>query len=288
MTMRLGYVTNGFAGHRLDDALVILAETGYRAVSITLDVHHLDPTRTSPRELGALRRRLTSLDLAATIETGARFLLDPRRRHHPGMLGEECERRVRFIERAMEVASEIGASVVTFASGSAPAGESEEDSFRHLAERCRGLSERARSLGCYASFEPEPGFFVETLDQFDRLRAEVDHPSFGLTLDVGHAHLLESRSPGECVEAFADVLRHVHLEDMRRPDHVHLAIGEGDVDFEAVCSSLARSGFGGVAALELSRDSHRAPEAAREGIERLAPLLPPGASHFFPGAGKKN
>ena len=38
-----GYNTNGFAHHRLEDAIDVLGEMGYRSVALTLDYHALDP-----------------------------------------------------------------------------------------------------------------------------------------------------------------------------------------------------------------------------------------------------
>ena len=41
--MRFGYGTNGFANHRLTDALDVIADLGYQGVALTLDHDHLDP-----------------------------------------------------------------------------------------------------------------------------------------------------------------------------------------------------------------------------------------------------
>ena len=77
--MLLGYNTNGFAHHRLEDALVILAELGYRSVALTLDYHALNPYAPDVREQRArVKDLLREHGLRSVIETGARFLLDPR------------------------------------------------------------------------------------------------------------------------------------------------------------------------------------------------------------------
>ena len=43
MTLKYGYVTNGFRDHALDDVFALLADLGYDGVGITLDVGHLHP-----------------------------------------------------------------------------------------------------------------------------------------------------------------------------------------------------------------------------------------------------
>ncbi|MGB3635505.1 MAG: hypothetical protein WA982_15795, partial [Rubrobacteraceae bacterium] len=87
MSLRFAYNTNGAANHRLDDTLTLIAGAGYDGVALTLDHHHLDPF--APNLVGRaekLARRLEELGLGAVIETGARFLLDPRTKHEPTLV----------------------------------------------------------------------------------------------------------------------------------------------------------------------------------------------------------
>src|SRR5437868_246754 len=99
MRMLLGYNTNGFAHHRLEDALAILADLGYRSVALTLDYHALNPY--DPDHRDQLRRVAALLQrhgLRCVIETGARFLLDPRRKHQPTLLSSDEGERERRLD----------------------------------------------------------------------------------------------------------------------------------------------------------------------------------------------
>ena len=78
--MFFGYNTNGMAHHDLFDAIRLLAEIGYRGVAITLDHAALPPHGSyGPQRTRRVRRLLDELQMRSVVETGARFLLNPRK-----------------------------------------------------------------------------------------------------------------------------------------------------------------------------------------------------------------
>src|SRR5205085_10858358 len=145
--MRFGYNTNGFAHHRLEDALAILADLGYRSVAITLDYHALNPCDPElPDQLRRVREILQGRNLRTVIETGARFLLDPWRKHQPTLLSAEPagrEARLDFLRRSVAVAHDLGADAVSFWSGAADEGAPPEVLLGRLADGCRRLCDLA-------------------------------------------------------------------------------------------------------------------------------------------------
>jgi L-ribulose-5-phosphate 3-epimerase len=277
--LRLGYNTNGFAHHRLPDALAVIAELGYRAVALTLDVHHLDPFApghaAARREVAAACR---ALDLRPVVETGARFLLDPRGKHRPTLLAAgaaERGRRLDLLWRAIDVAAELATpawpGVVSLWSGAADPGDAapREALDDRLAAGLRAVCERARAAGVTVGFEPEPGMHVEDMAGYLRIRALVGHPALRLTLDVGHAHVTEAAGAAATVRAFAADLVNVQVEGMFRARHEHLPPWEGDLDVREVMRTLREVGYRGPACLELSRHSHDAVRIARRALAYL-------------------
>ena len=254
MSLRFAYNTNGLQNHRLEDAVEFVADAGYDGIALTLDIHHLDPFAPDlPGRVAALKRRLQKRGLGTVIETGARFLLDPRAKHEPTLLSDDPSGRLDFLTRAAEIASELGSDCVSCWSGIGPA-----DRRPQLVEQLGTLVERARELGTEIAFEPEPGMLVETVDDWRAVADEV--PGLRLALDTGHLLVTEERTPPEAVREFAPVLGTVTVEDMRRGEHVHLPFGEGDMDLPPVLEALREIAFERLVCVELSRDSHRAHE----------------------------
>ncbi len=269
--MLLGYNTNGFTSHALVDALRVIGGLGYRSVAITLDHAALHPYAPDvAREAEEIARLCRELALVPVIETGARFLLDPWRKHRPTLIEDEPAdraRRLDFLRRAVNLAAAVGAGVVSLWSGARPPESSAtvEQLDRRLADGLDIVCTHAAEAGVQIGFEPEPGMHIESMADFERVAAAVHHPALGLTLDVGHAHLTED-SAEATVARHAARLVNVHLEGMRRPVHDHLLPWEGDMDLRAVLAALTAAGYSGPATFELSRHSHAAVDVARAAL----------------------
>jgi sugar phosphate isomerase/epimerase len=245
--VQLGYNTNGLQNHRLEDALHLLADDGYEVVAFTPDTCHLDPFRSTEREIEAAAALLAKLRLGVVMETGARFLLDPRQKHAPTLMSRDPaarERRLDFTARVAALGRRLGAKVVSFWTGIDPSPGA--DSWAWMRDGVAATVDRIRAAGLQPSLEPEPGMALETVAQWRRLRGE-----------------LGAQAPADVIADSAPFLAQVHLEDMRRGQHEHLLPGTGDVDFASVLTALSRGGYRGPVCFELSRSSHCAVDALR-------------------------
>ncbi|MFJ2211277.1 sugar phosphate isomerase/epimerase family protein [Streptomyces sp. NPDC101062] len=274
MSLRLGYGTNGLTDLRLDDALGLLADLGYDGVGLTLDHMHLDPM--APELAARTRRvagRLAELGLDVTVETGARYVLDPRRKHGPTLLDPDPEGRAArtgLLVTAVRVAADLGAHAVHCFSGVTPDGTDPDTAWKRLEEAMGPVLDAAEAADIPLAIEPEPGHLVGDLAGFHQLRHRLGDPDqLGLTLDIGHCQCLEAASPADCVRDAAPWLQHVQIEDMRRGVHEHLPFGDGEIDFPPVLEALAATGYQGLTVVELPRHSHAGPELARTSIEFL-------------------
>jgi L-ribulose-5-phosphate 3-epimerase len=275
--LRLGYNTNGFNCHSLESALEIISGLGYRGVAITLDNYILNPAASNlDRQLKQTKAMLKKISLACVIETGARFLLDPRHKHEPTLISADSSgRKIRldFLKRALDIAARLDGQALSFWSGIRKEGVTETDAWDWLIAGCRELSEYAGRYGIPLAFEPEPGMFIENLTEYQKLKEHVDNPLFGLTLDVGHAFLTEDNNLANCIRYFSSSINNIHLEDMKKGDHKHLQFGEGEIKFLEVFDALREIRYAGLVNVELSRHSRNAVNAAGQAFDFLTKYL---------------
>jgi len=297
--LRLAYNTNGWPQHELPEIARQLAALGYDGIAITPDTFHLHPLRVgavaSAREL---RRLLDDLPLAVAVETGARFVLDPARKHQPTLLSGPAGARARLdlLRRCFDLAVALRAETFSFwagawapdttsdpsqvkAPGSAP--PSREELLDRLCAGTGALLDHARGSYVSVCFEPEPGMAVASLAELDAFLARLARPELRVMLDVGHVPVTERDRPAqaaaaEAVRALAQAgrLGGLQLDDCRGRVHEHLAPGEGETDWRVLLAAIAESGYLGLASLELPRHGHDPASTARRALAFLREQSP--------------
>jgi sugar phosphate isomerase/epimerase len=280
--MFLGYNTNGLAHHDPLAAVELLADIGYRGVALTLDHSLGNPFRDDwPEQADAMLEALERRQMRSVIETGARYLLNPRQKHEPTLVSPGAAQRlvrVEFLLWAIDIAVELGSDCVSLWSGVVRDGADEETVFARLVEGLRPVVQYAGERRMTLAFEPEPGMFIDTMARYAMLLERIDAPHFRLTLDIGHLHCSGETPLADYVRQWGSRIANVHVEDMRAGVHEHLMFGEGEIDFPPVIAALAQSGYQGGLYVELSRHSHAGPAAAQAAYDYLIRLLPQEAN----------
>jgi sugar phosphate isomerase/epimerase len=282
--MYLGYNTNGLAHHRLPDAIDLVADEGYASIAITLDVAALDPFQDAlslAHEVARVRAALDRRGLRRVIETGARYLLNPRKKHDPTLMDPDPARRalrIDFLCRAIDVAKALEADAVSLWSGAAPASRDADPGLDCLVEALEPVIRHAEEKDMVLAFEPEPGMFIDTLACFSRLDERVRHPLFQLTIDLGHLHCMREGHIPTILRSWHARIANIHVEDMVPGVHEHLMFGAGTMDFPPIFRALNEMPYDRGIHVELSRHSHMAVEAVKAAATFLKPLVEPEKS----------
>jgi len=102
-----------------------------------------------------------------------------------------------------------------------------------------------------------------SLENLSESASDLDYalneiPDSAITLDIGHGQLLtNSNRAFEIITQLSARIQHVHIHDNSGgngvKDDLHLPIGDGIIDFEAVLKALLATGYNKTMTLELKR-----------------------------------
>jgi sugar phosphate isomerase/epimerase len=276
--MQLAFSTNAYLNHSFADTCERLAGIGYRGVEIMADVPHAWPAYLLPEHKRAIRAALDANNLS--ISNINAFMMhavnDHRQKYwHPSWIEPDRNyRQVRIdhTKRALTLAKELGAPCITTEPGGPLEGRPWGEMLNLFVEMLKPVVEHAEKEQVLLLVEPEPDLLIETADQYLEFAAKISSPYLGLNFDIGHSYCVKD-DPADTVRRLAQLIRHVHLEDIAATRvHHHLIPGEGAIDFGATLTALKEVGYTGWVTIELYTCHENPDGAARTARERVTKI----------------
>lgn len=216
--IKLSYSTFGLTDLSFLDAVDAVDKAGYPGIELSFHRDQFNPFNVTDDEIDTLKRKLQTTQVKAACLATASHFFTPSRPHEPSLMSIDLagrKRRIGLVKRGIEVARKLGVPLVTFGSGfirdehiANPTVNPREllvDSIQHCLEEIR--DEDMTLL-----IEPEPGMFIETVDQAMSLVDEVNSPQFRLHLDMCHMYCSEADYISALGKA-APYTRYFHVSD---------------------------------------------------------------------------
>ncbi len=156
------------------------------------------------------------------------------------------------IKGALEVAAGVGVQATTVHFGRfSPLGLSyPEEAVKRNLESVKEISDFAGTLGVEIAFENSPKGFGVMCGSLDVLKGLVKETGVRITLDIGHANTW-GKDVTDFINGLNSSIFHVHLHDNTGEGDMHLAVGEGVIDFERVFAAFREINYKNTLCLEM-------------------------------------
>lgn len=279
--MILGYSTNAFVRHSLDEAVDMIAHLGFDGIEIMGDRPHLYPPDFDLAQLAALKARISDRGLAITnINSFTLFAVGDT--YLPSWIETDAARRqvrVAHTRQSLDVAKTLGCANISVPPGGPLENMSRAQALKLFHEGLDQVIPHAENLGVKILIEPEPNLLLERTSEFLEFISDVRSPNVGLNFDIGHFFCADE-APQEAFETLFAYIGHVHIEDIAADrSHNHLIAGHGAIDFPAIFDTMARLQYAGAISLELYPYTAMPEAAGSESLAHLKPRLAQAGFH---------
>ncbi|MCM1326759.1 MAG: sugar phosphate isomerase/epimerase [Bacteroidales bacterium] len=146
------------------------------------------------------------------------------------------------MQQSVEIAGELGCRGVIFHTGLIPDMVGDEKYRSHwlesMADTVRMLLKQDSSIEIYCEnmFDESP----QELAELAKLLQEEER--FGVCLDIGHM-MLKTKEPAEWFRILGSSIRHFHMNDNYLKRDNHLALGDGEIDWNDIFALMSRHGL---------------------------------------------
>lgn len=217
--IKLSYSTFGLTDLSYLNAIEEVDKAGYPGIELSFHRDQFNPFNITDDDIASVKNKLQSLQVEAACVATASHFFTPSRPHEPSLMSPDMagrKRRINLVKRGIDFARKLDVPLVTFGSGFirdehilTPSANPQEllvDSIH----RC--LKEIRDDEDITLLIEPEPGMFIETVEQGMSLVDEVNSPKFRLHLDMCHMYCSEKDYIAALGKA-APYTRFLHVSD---------------------------------------------------------------------------
>jgi len=170
---------------------------------------------------------------------------------------------VDFVKGCIDLAPDVGTSVVHMMAGATPAGVARERAWGWLLEGIAACARYASEQGVILAFEACAGTTVANMADLNKFLADLGEEKLYINFDASHL-VLAGDNPIDCVRTLGSRIVHAHAKDARHrlPSEGKISIfghlvdfefpplGKGIVDLREVVGALREIGYQGFLSVE--------------------------------------
>jgi len=268
----------------IEQAIDILAEHDYQAIDISLEKAppflpppppHMSP-RAGAEERSRVRKHAERAGVAIAALNAHTNLIHA--------VPEVRQANLKFVEGALELASDLGARYVVFGGGRKKFYGRESQFWEWLVAALRHLTAHASRLGVILAVEAgsSSGSLLHNLSRMQYLLSHDGLESLRVLFDSGH-YFVRGDSVIEAYRSLSQRVVHVHAKDAmgNLEDYEFPPLGQGDVDFDGLLGAMAAAGYDGYVSIEYEAfawgyetDSHKVLSESKSFLDGTFALKP--------------
>ncbi len=170
--IKLSYSTFGLTNLDFLDSIRVVDKAGYPGIELSFHRDQFNPFEITDEYLAAIKKRFGRVEVKPACVATASHFFTPSRPHEPSLMSPDLagrKRRIDLVRRGIDVARKLSVSLVTFGSGFIRDEHVTNPSVNPRELLVDSIHQCLRTVkddeDITLVIEPEPGMFIETVEQ---------------------------------------------------------------------------------------------------------------------------
>ena len=223
--LKLSYSANGLIKLDLFSAIDETEKAGYQGIELFFEKKNFNPFTMKEGDILKIKNYFSNKKIKPVAISTATICFLSDIPHEPSLISlddKARQERINLIKKGIDIAKKLNIPIVSFQSGYLRAEHLGKDNDHIMAMLVEGIHECLNDVEKITLvIEPEPGMYIETLDDAVNLIKKVGSDNFKLHLDICHAYCTENNY----VKAIGNAMpyiKYMHLADIKEGYNLRL------------------------------------------------------------------